>query len=258
MNTGLSLLKSGKRRAGHSDRGIAVVVVLYGLSIFSVLSLTVLKNTELEKALQTATDPDLHVVLYAGGAGSPKIMGRLNLPTPYRTQGREPDNSVEVNAPGPVGMAMTAEMTQGWAYAVRLSSDSRVCCDAGDGACSSVPWDQDVPQGSVKPPLAAGLKVESNTQRLEFALSSLPVPTDVTLDANATAGSAFLVRATRIPEGGSAPELPGATTEVTCTLQNPDTTLATGKLQLTPGVDEQGRVNRVSAGSFELTYSRPK
>ena len=240
----------------RSERGVAVVVVLYGLSIFSVLSLTVLRNAELEKTLRTTTDPDLHVVLYAGGAGSPKILGRLNLPTPHRTQGREPDNSVEVNAPGPVGLAMTAEMPEGWAYAVRLSPALRVCCDSGSGACAAVTWDEQIPQGSIKPVGALAQHGEA-TDRLRFALNPHSVPEDLTLDRAATAAQAFLVKATRVTDD-SAPSPASDTTALSCTLQSNNATLATGTLQLTPGVDEQGRATRVSAGTFDLQYSRPK
>lgn len=159
--------------------------------MFSVLSLTVLKNSELEKTLRTTTDPDLHVVLYAGGAGSSRIVGRLNLPTPLRTQGREPDNSIEVTAPGPVGMAMTADMNERWAYAVRLSPELRVCSDAGDRACSAAVWDEQIPQGAVTPSVSIPSQFADPSQRPRFALSPLPVPTYLTLDPNATAGQPF-------------------------------------------------------------------
>src|SRR5215217_3156603 len=82
-----------------ADRGVAVVVVLFALSIFSVLSLTVLRNSALEVILRTSDHPDLHVVLYAGGAGSLQVLGRLNLLTIWRLQDSVPDLSAEVRAP---------------------------------------------------------------------------------------------------------------------------------------------------------------
>ena len=73
-----------------------MVAVLYALSIFSVLSLTVLGNAMLEKKLRTADDPDLHVVLYAGGAASQTVIGRLNIPTILRNQGSPTDRPKSV------------------------------------------------------------------------------------------------------------------------------------------------------------------
>src|SRR5688500_19388408 len=75
MNHHLKSRRSLNRHAG-SQSGVAVVVLLYGLSVFSVLSLTALRDAELERTLQTADHPDLHVVLYAGGANSPTMIGR--------------------------------------------------------------------------------------------------------------------------------------------------------------------------------------
>ena len=132
-------LKSG-RSVGHhigSDRGIAVVVLLYGMSVFSVFSLSLLRNAELEKTFRTADDPDLHVVLYAGGASSQTMIGRLNLPTASRKL-EGPDKSTEVRIPGAPHLTMASELPAGWWYAVRLTPDVRVCCDGGDNACAGV------------------------------------------------------------------------------------------------------------------------
>jgi hypothetical protein len=99
-------------RSRRSDAGVALVAVLYALSIFSVLSLTVLRNAALEKTLRTADDPDLHVVLYAGGAGSRTVIGRLNLPTIWRNQGG-PDRSTEIRVPGAPGLDLASELSPG-------------------------------------------------------------------------------------------------------------------------------------------------
>ena len=246
-------LTTGLDAARPLERGVAVVILLYGLSIFSVLALTVLRNATLESAFRATDNPDLHVVLYAGGAGSPKVVGRLNLPTTWRLQGVKPDESVSVQAPGPVGVALTADVSPGWAYAVQLTPELRVCCDADDSACTNVPWEQQVPQASVTPSFENPPGPVDSERQLQFELSSHQVPSSTDLDPKATAESAFLLKVARVQNGGDST---GAA--ISCRLQGADRTLATGKLRLTPGVDEQGRVNRVSAGSFELTYSRPK
>jgi len=138
--------------ASHDgERGVAVITVLFALLMFSVLSLTVLRNPALEVVLRTSDAPDLHVVLYAGGAGSPEILGRLNLPTVERLHETMPDTSAEVRAPAPVGDAIKGDFQQGYGYTVLLAPDLRVCCDGGDGTCANLPWDQPVPEGSVSP-----------------------------------------------------------------------------------------------------------
>lgn len=234
-----------------------MVVLLYALSAFSVLALTVLRNSELEATLRNGADPDLHVVLYAGGAGTASVVGRLNLPTVLRAQGTR-DDSAEVRAPGPVGTPLTAAFPAGAAYAVQLSGSLRVCCDMDGAACGSVGWDQPVPQGRVEPPLAEAIAIAPDRSTLQFALSALDVAPNAPLDPNATAPAQFLLRATRVPDGDPPPPLAAAATEVTCSMQTPDAVLATGTLRLLPGVDERGAVTRVSAGSLQLTYARRK
>ena len=240
----------------QSQRGVAVIVLLFALSIFSVLSLTVLRNTALEVLLRTSDNPDVHVVLYAGGAGTPHVVGRLNIPTIWRLQEGVPDTSAEVRAPAPVGSALTGELAPGWAYAAQLSSALRVCCDGGDGACKNIPWDQQVPDAAVTPPIEATPETKGTTQTLRFSLSSADLAANIPVDPNAAAESPFLIRATRVVEGAQPAGVDGAA--VSCRLDTRDGNLATGALTLQPGVDAQGRVNRVSAGSLELTYQEPK
>ena len=254
MNNQLKF-RCSRRASSRSERGIAAVVLLYGMSVFSVMSLTVLRNAELEKTFRMADDPDLHVVLYAGGASSPTTVGRLNLPIASRNA-EGPDKSTEVRIPNTPNL--TAELPAGWSYAVRLSPEARVCCDGGDNACANVAWDTDSVEGSVNPALPRPLKPTAESRELQFALSSLTIPPDVPLDPAAAASSAFLVRATRLrPGSGSAPAPSQGAQAMTCTLQNGDVTLATGTLRLLPGVDENGAVTRISSGTFELKYNAP-
>ena len=200
----------------HSERGAAVIVLLYALAVFSVLGLSVLRRPPLEMHLRTSDDPDLHVVLYAGGAGTQKVVGRLNLPNSSRPDGEIVDDSVVVEAPGPVDSDVSAELEAGWAYAVQLSSELRVCCDGGDDACSNVPWEQQVPSGSVTP---AGRRLTSGEadQQLQFNLSSYDVPPNADFDRRGTPASAFMLKAMRVPAGENVTIADGAST-VACRL----------------------------------------
>jgi len=245
------------RRRAQSEHGVAVVVLLYVISLFSTLAITALRNTPLEKALQTADDPDLHVVLYAGGAGSPSMIGRLNLPAAWRNQGG-PDDSTEVRIPGAPHLDLASELPQGWSFAVRLSPHARVCCDGGDGACANVTWNEEITAGSVSPELTHPFTPPGEKKMLKFSLSSLSVPSNVELDPNAAASSAFLVRATRIPEGSNASLTEGQESQqMVCKLESAENPVATGTLRIQPGRDESGAVTRISTGIIELEYRRP-
>ncbi len=230
------------------DRGIAVVALLYGMSVFSVLSLSLLRNAELEKTFRTGDDPDLHVVLYAGGANSQTMIGRLNLPTASRNP-EGPDASTEVRIPGAPHLNMASELPPGWSYAVRLSPEARVCCDGGDNACASVTWDESIVAGSVAPPLGRPIKQGAASRELQFALSALAVPPEVSLDPRATASSAFLVRATRLLAGATSSSRESE--PITCTLTSGDATVATGTLRIQPNPDNNKTVTRISSGTPE-------
>lgn len=239
-----------------SERGAALIAFLLAQLIFSVLSLTVLKNPALETVLRTSDTPDLHVVLYAGGAASPEVIGRLNLPTISRLQGPVADESIELRVPGPGSDALVGDIEAGWAYAVQLTREMRVCCDNGDGACSRVTWDAQVPQGILSPTLDHPLAVTDTERALQFSLSSAEIADNVELDPKAVVESPFIVKATRIPEGSTPAQMEAGA--VSCRLDTRETTLASGVLHLQPGVDRLGRVNRVSAGTLELNYRAPK
>jgi hypothetical protein len=240
------------------ESGVAVLAVVYGLSVFSVLALSLLKDAALENRLRTAKDPDLHVVLYAGGAGSGHVVSRLNLPTILRREERKKDLSTEVRVPSPVGLDLTGELAAGWAYAVRLSATERVCCDGGDGACAQVKWDEEIAQGSVAPGFERPIRTSDTNQKLEFKLESSSVPDNVTIDPNAAVGSAFLLRATRVPAGsGAAASTQGTDMPMTCKLESGGLTMATGSLHIQPGADEHRAVNRVKSGTVDLEYRSP-
>jgi hypothetical protein len=236
--------------AAHSERGVAIVVLLYALSIFSVLALTLLRNAQLESTFRVGSDRDLHVVLYAGGAGSPRVVGRLNLPTLLRLQ-EGVDESVQVDAPGPLDVPLTAASPEGGVYAVQLATQLRVCCDGGTNACGDLPWEQQVPEGSIRPEQLQPIRVLETTNELRFALTSADVADNVSLDPDAVIDSPFILRATRVDDASS--EGDGGTA-VSCQVQTAEGALANGELRLDAGVDGSGRVTRVSSGSLRLTY----
>jgi hypothetical protein len=238
-----------------AENGVAVIVLLFALSIFSVLSLTVLRNPALEAVLRTSDKSDLHVVLYAAGAGSPEVIGRLNLPTAWREESAT-DISAEVRAPGLVGSDLRGEFQPGWAYKVELTKDLRVCCDGGDNACRDIPWDQPVPEAKVSPALDRAVETTTTGRELQFSLSSADIADNVVLDPNAVADGPFLIKAAKVQDGSAAPAVDGAA--VSCRLDTREKKLAEGALQLQPGTDRQGQVNRVSAGTLKLNYQAPK
>ena len=83
----------------------------------------------------------------------------------------------------------------------------------------------------------------------------MSVPTSVDLDPQATAASAFLVRATRVREGAT-PTMPEGeqAQQMSCTLQSSESIVATGTLRVQPGRDDTGAVTRISSGTVELNY----
>jgi hypothetical protein len=238
-----------------SERGIAVIAILFALLTFSVLSLSVLRNPALEVMLRTSDAPDLHVVLYAGGAGSPEIIGRLNLPTVSRLQETVPDTSAEVRAPAPVGDAIKGEFQPGHGYTVLVAPGVRVCCDGGDGTCANVAWDEPVPEGSISPKLERPLETAKTNRELQFSLSAADIADNVTLDPDAATEAPFLIKAAKVHEANVAP-VDGAT--VSCRLDTRETKLAEGTLQLQPGTDRNGHVNRISSGTVKLSYQAPR
>jgi hypothetical protein len=94
-----------------SERGAAAIVLLFALSIFSVLSMTVLRNSGLEAVLRTSDKPDVHVVLYAGrrrlASGHRAIES-----TDRRRVESGTDISAEIRAPGLVGGDLKGNSSQ--------------------------------------------------------------------------------------------------------------------------------------------------
>jgi hypothetical protein len=250
------MVKPGTAQHSNSaERGVAALVVLFALSIFSVLSLTVLRNPAVEAVLRTSDKPDLHVVLYVAGAGTPQVIGRLNLPTVWREESGA-DASTEVRAPGLVGTDLNGEFEPGRTYAVELTSNLRVCCDSGDDACGRVPWEQPLPEAKLSPSIGPTLETTLSERQLQFSLSSAEIADNVVLDPDAVSEAPFLIKAARVQDGSVANDVDPAA--VSCRLDTRDKTVAQGSLQLQPGSDRNGHLNRISSGTVKLSYKAPK
>jgi hypothetical protein len=180
----------------------------------------------------------------------------LNLPTLQRLHDTIPDTSAEIRAPGPVGDAIKGEFQPGYGYTVLLAPGLRVCCDGGDGTCANVPWDEPVPEGSVSPTLERPLETAATDRELQFSISSGDIADNVALDPNVATNAPFLIKAEKVRDGNFTSSVDGAA--VSCRLATREKTLAEGTLQLQPGSDRNGQVNRVSSGSVKLSYQAPK
>ena len=219
--------RSSVARRLRDERGIAALLVLYGLSVFSVLALTMVSDAELERTFRNeASTPDLHLVLFSGRADSETVVGRLNLPTILRESGKQ-DSGVEVHLPG---ADITGDFGPGSTYSVQLSSNVRVCCDTGDEACANVPADATLARGSVNQNIRTPKAIADNN--LQFDLSTFPTPDNLTLDPAVATGDRFLVKAAK--EQSVDPAAPLAGANLTCRIEKSGTTLASGILALQP------------------------
>jgi hypothetical protein len=76
---------AGPLRAIRSQRGIALVFVLFALSVFSLLALTYLIDTRIEAQI-VATSRDFHLAQYAAEAGVQEVLIRVNAPLRKKTR----------------------------------------------------------------------------------------------------------------------------------------------------------------------------
>jgi len=239
-----------------AERGVVLLVLLYALSIFSVLALTLIGNVQLESRFRSDQDPELHVVVYTGGAGSPKLVGRLNLPRVF-DEPSLPDKAVEFQTPAPDMFDVKSDLPPGWAYAINVAPGVRVCCDGADGACSALNPERQLPTASLNPPFEPPTKTTESDKVLRFELTAVNVPDNVTLDNNVAVESGFLVKAKRVLDNAEPPQAEQTHPALACRLDASGSTLATAALQLKTGTDDAGRLNRVSSGTLELSYRTP-
>lgn len=241
----------GRLRLGDAH-GIAELLVIYGLAVFSVLAFTMVTDPELARKFRTASDSDLHVVLFGGRADSTKIVSRLNIPTALRAA-EKTDFGVEVEIPLPMESDVTTELGAGSTYSVRLSSDMRVCCDTGDNACANLPPDSDAPLGSVNRTIPAS-KTPIPEASVSFDLSTLPTPKDLPLDPAVVGGDHFLVKAAK--DQSADPALTLQDRNLACRVERNGTTLATGTLSLRATAGPPEQVGPFT-GKLQLKYGSP-
>ena len=167
-----------------------------------------------------------------------------------------PTFPAEIRAPGLVGGDLRGEFQPGWTYAVEVTPNLRICCDNGDNACSSIPWEQPVNEAKLSPAIERPLETTTTKRELEFSLSSAEIADNVVLDPDAVTEAPFLIKAAKVQDGNAATPVDGAA--VSCRLDTREKKLAEGTLQLQPGTDRSGQVNRISSGTVKLSYQAPK
>ena len=239
-------------RSTSTETGTVVLAVLYGLSVFSALTLSVLTNDALEKALRESSDPDLHLVLYVRGERTPEITGRVNLPTLWRQTEGEMRKSIQFHAAAPLDMDPLSSLPAGWSYTVDLPDSTRICCDGGDNACEDPTALLRTYEGSVTPVIRP-LETAGVPHRLEFDLSAFDLADNLDLDPNVVLQPGFPMKALRIPAGAQTRINDPERSDVSCSLRSGETTIATGRLQLsvTPASSD---VSRVSSGTVQIEY----
>ena len=241
----------------RSEHGAVIAEVLYALSIFSVLSLTAVGNSQLEETFRTNTSPDLHLVLYAGGAGTPTVLGRLNPPTMTRTAPESKDGSVAVTVPAVSAGPITAPLPQGGSYSVQLGHGLRVCCDGADDACGNVDSTVPVEVASLTPAIETPLKVADTVRELRFNLEAFEPSLNADLNPTASVENGLLVKATRVSDFDAVQAQASAGGYVVCRLQQGKSILATGLLRLDAPIDQLGQSSRLRGGSVHLKYLAP-
>jgi hypothetical protein len=243
-------------RSWASDRGVAIAEVLYALSIFSVLSLTSIVNRQFEETFRTNTSPDLHVVLYSGGAGTHTVIGRLNLPTYASTAPGASDPSIVVKVPALSAGPVAALLSPGSSYSAQFEPGLKVCCDGGDNACGGA-GSSAAEQGTLNPPITSRLNVADTFHELKFNLTSFEKPENLEFDPNASVENGVLVKATRVADFDATQAQASAGGYVVCRLQQGQSILATGLLRLDAPIDPGGQSSRLRGGSVHMKYLAP-
>jgi hypothetical protein len=206
----------------------------------------------LEQVFRTEL-PDLQLVLFGGRADSDTLVGRVNFPTAPRMAGKY-DFGIEVHTPVPIAADLTANFVAGSTYSVRLSPDVRICCDTGDNACTNVPSDAEIPEGSVN--RSIGTPQGNPDKDLRFDLSTFRMPDLLANDSViASHTNHFQVKAEK--DQSNDPALPLAHTDLICTIEKGGATLATGALALQPSAGLSEQIGPFT-GTLQLKYGSTK
>jgi hypothetical protein len=244
-----------------NEAGVALVVVLFALSVFSALTATVLTDAAVENDLLSGV-PGAQVALSTSEIPS-QIAGPSNVAAPWRLvttrSGRFP---LMVGMPLPDGFNRDSMFTpSGWSYAVGLASGLRVCCDGGDGKCArDAAADQQTYAASVNPVLPPPNPGGAEQRLLLDLATSVPSPTSETASANIYSVKAT-VSSSQAPPGDVVPEQTQAPSGsvVACMLENQGTIVAKGTMHLRrvprSGVPST-QADWLSEGTLDLTYRR--
>src|SRR6266511_2275851 len=128
-----SRCSSSLAHRGRSSRGIASLLVVFALTVFSTVVATLLNDKELESKMRSNA-PDLHLVLYSAPVEPVDRLARLNIPTTLRMSTGQRVPGAAVRVPLPSGPEFVADA---WNYAVEFAPGVTVCCDGGDGSCEN-------------------------------------------------------------------------------------------------------------------------
>ena len=255
---------STRARVRHhvsGEHGMTLLVVLFAVSAFSALAVSVFTDKALEAAL--ASGMELTVSEPARNVPSPKV------PWPVKiTRTSLGDSVLQVRTPVPMDSASeehvgASSQPGGWISVVQVAPGVRVCCDGGDGLCRSHPLGETT-TATPDPPLDLSLSQASPIQSLVFSLvtgAEPPVPGATNPSPFYTVNvrpqpSSTTDALTQQPNGSDAP-LPGGEV-IACQLERSDAVLAQGLFRLQRALPPVGDgSDRVLEGTLSLDYFRP-
>jgi len=236
--------------------GMAILAVLFAISAFSALAVTVLTDTTLEGAL--AAGAELTVSAPGQNASSLKAPWPLTI-----TRARLGESEFQVRIPVPADFEPELPVGAGsnpggWHSVVQVAPGIRVCCDGGDGLCRNRPLEETT--DSTDPASDLSFSPGSPTQSLMF---SLLTGADSQASGAANQSAVYTVNAKPQPpdavsqEAISDGQTPGGGV-VMCQLEKGEVVLAAGliRLQQAPPPTGDGS-DRVLEGTLRLDYFRP-
>ena len=235
-----------------ADRGAAMVLILFAISVFSAAAVAVLENPRLESNLR-AGPFGFHLAFSMGDLVQPVEGPSLSWKV---TTAHISDGNVEAQIPVAPGIHENSQSAaDGWTYSTELAPGITVCCDSGDGSCRNPDPNQPTYSGSVNReadtfPTAAG----ALTGKLRLVLASAPPPLGSSApDATGEARGYYIVRSGVAAEGAASPD---ESQRISCTLMNHSGDLAQGVLDLRTFSTATSGIIRDIKGNIDLTYAR--
>ena len=246
----------------RNEVGVALVVVLFGLSVFSTLTATLITDSAIESDLLSGA-PGAKVELSMSEIPS-QIASPSTAAAPWRLVTTRPGRfPFVVRMPMPEGFNRESTFSSsGWSYAVGLASGLRVCCDGGDGKCErDSAADQQTYAASVNPVLPPPNPSGGPEQRLLLDLTiSAASPTGEAASANTYSIKAS-PSSSQAPSGDvvADPSQTPPSSLMACMLENQGTVIAKGTMRLRRALrsDAPGaQAEWLSEGTLDLTYRR--